>query len=63
MEQIMFLKFFFGNIVNDLNISQYSNFDPIIENVKDPILKAMLKYKKAFWLPDLNVKGMVFYFQ
>ena len=43
-------------------MSQYSNFDPIIENVRGPTLKAMLKYKKAFWLPDLNVKGMVFYF-
>ena len=25
---------FFGNIVKDLNISQYSDFDPTIENVK-----------------------------
>ena len=24
-----------GNIVKNLNISQYSDFDPIIENVKD----------------------------
>ena len=24
----------------------YSNFDPIIENVKDPTLEAILKYKK-----------------
>ena len=24
----------FGNIVNNLNISQYSDFDPVIENVK-----------------------------
>ena len=37
---------FFGNIVKNLNISQYSDFDPIIENVKDPTLKAILKYKK-----------------
>ena len=36
---------FFGNIVKNLNISQYSDFDPIIENVKDPTLKAILKYK------------------
>ena len=26
---------FFGNIVKNLDISQYSDFDPIIENVKD----------------------------
>ena len=37
---------FFDNIVKNLNISQYSDFDPIIENVKDPTLKAILKYKK-----------------
>ena len=37
---------FFGNIVKNLNISQYSDFDPIIENVKDPTLKAILKYEK-----------------
>ena len=29
-------------------MSQYSNFDPIIENAKGPTLKAMLTYKKAF---------------
>ena len=37
---------FFGNIVKNLNISQYSDFDPIIENVKGQTLKAVLKYKK-----------------
>ena len=37
---------FFDNIVKNLNISQYSDFDPIIENVKDPTLKAILKYEK-----------------
>ena len=36
----------FGNIVENLNISHYSNFDHIIENVKDPTLKAILKYEK-----------------
>ena len=37
---------FFGNIVKNFNISQYSDFDPITENVKDPTLKAIFKYKK-----------------
>ena len=36
----------FGNIVKNLNISQYSDFDPIKENVKDSTLKAFLKYEK-----------------
>ena len=34
------------NILKNLNISQYSDFDPIIENIKDATLKAILKYKK-----------------
>ena len=38
---------FFGNIVKNLNISQYSDFDPIIEKIKDPTLKAILKYEKC----------------
>ena len=37
---------FFGNIVKNINISQYSGFDPIKENVKDATWKAILKYKK-----------------
>ena len=37
---------FFGNIVKNLNISQYSDFDPSVENVKNASLKAILKYKK-----------------
>ena len=53
---------FFGNIVKNLNISQYSNFDPIIENVKYPTLKAVLKYKNtlSFMKSELNVIGIVF---
>ena len=37
---------FFGNIVKNVIIFQYSNFDAVIENVKDPTLKAILKYEK-----------------
>ena len=46
MEQLRFLKTFFFNIVKNFNISQYCDFDPTIENVKDPTLKAILKYEK-----------------
>ena len=46
MELLRFLKTFFFNIVKNLNISQYCDFDPTIENVKDPTLKAILKYEK-----------------
>ena len=38
---------FFGNIVKNLNISQYSDFDPIIENVKDPTLKSYSYIQKT----------------
>ena len=33
------------NIVKNLVINQYSNFDPVINHVKDPTLRAILKYK------------------
>ena len=36
---------FFSNIVTNLKIPQYSNFDPIAQNIEDPTLKAIMKYK------------------
>ena len=30
---------FFANIVKNLEINQLSNFDPVVNNVKDPTLK------------------------
>ena len=39
------LNTFSGNIVKNIEINQYSNFDPVIKNVKDPTLRAILKYK------------------
>ena len=36
---------FFSNIVKNIKIPQYSNFDPITQNIEDPTLKAILKYK------------------
>ena len=35
----------FSNIVKNLNIPQYSNFNPIAQNIEDPTLKAIVKYK------------------
>ena len=34
-----------SNIVKNLGIPVYNNFDPIVENMKDPVYKAILKYK------------------
>ena len=36
---------FFSNIVSNLNIPEYSVNDPFIDNINDPILKAIFKYK------------------
>ena len=33
------LNSFFSNIVKNLNISRYSEFDPVRENIVDPSLK------------------------
>ena len=40
------LKDFFLNIIKTLNIPQKNHTDSIIENVRDPTLKAILKYCK-----------------
>ena len=32
-------------IVKNLKIPQYSNFDPIAQNIEDPTLEAIVKYK------------------
>ena len=39
------LNTFFGNLLKNLEINQYSNFNPVINNVKDPNLRAILKCK------------------
>ena len=46
------LNTFFENIVKDLEKNQYSNFDPVINNAKDPTLRAILRYKGQ---PSINV--------
>ena len=45
LETVEVLNTFFGNIVKNLKINPYSNFDPMINHVKDPTLRAILKYK------------------
>ena len=39
------LNTFFSNIVSNLNIPEYPVNDPFIDNIDDPILKAVFKYK------------------
>ena len=35
----------FSNIVKNLKTPDYSNFEPVADNLKDPTLKAILKYR------------------
>ena len=44
-ETVGTLNDFFLNIVKNLNISRYSEFDTVTENIADPNLKAIFKYK------------------
>ena len=45
LERAQVLNTFFGNIVKNLEINQYSNFDSVITNVKDAPSRAILKHK------------------
>ena len=36
---------FFSNIVKNLNILRYSGTDSVAENITEPTLKAIMKYK------------------
>ena len=44
-ETVEILNKFFSNIVRSINIPVDNDFDPIIENMKEPVLKAIVKYK------------------
>ena len=37
---------FFSNVVSNFNISRFPDSDTLIQNIKDPTLKAILKYRK-----------------
>ena len=39
------LNAFFFNIFSNLNIAEYSNCEPLANNMSDPILKCVLKYR------------------
>ena len=39
------LNTFFSNVVNNLKIPQYADYDPIANNISDPILKAIVRYR------------------
>ena len=39
------LNTFFSNIVSNLKIEEYSNCDPLANNIRDPVLKCIVKYR------------------
>ena len=39
------LNTFFSNIVSSLNIAEYSNCEPLANNISDPVLKSFVKYR------------------
>ena len=48
------LNSFFSNIAKNLNISRYSEFDLVTENIADPTLKAIFKYKDHPSIPVIQ---------
>ena len=50
------LNTFFANIVSNLNIAEYSNCEPLANNISDPILKCVVKYRNH---PSILVIGEV----
>ena len=61
LETAEVLNAFFENIVKNLEINQNSNFDPVTKNVKDPALRAILKYKDhpSILAIQNNCKGQI----
>ena len=39
------LNILFSNIVSNLKIAEYTNCDPISENMNDPVITSIVKYR------------------
>ena len=48
------LNTFFSNIVGSLNIPEYITNDPILDNISDPIIKLIVKYRKHPSIPTIG---------
>ena len=64
MKILEVLNSFFSNVVKNLKIPQYSNFDPIAQNIEDPTLKAIGKYKNhpSILTIQAKYKGRIIFF-
>ena len=51
------LNTFFSNIVSNLKIEGYSNCDPLANNIRDPVLKCIVKYRNH---PSILAIGEVY---
>ena len=47
---------FFSTIISNLNIPEYPVSDPISNDINDPVLKSVLKYKDH---PSIKAIGMI----
>ena len=47
---------FFSNIVKNIKIPYYSNFDPIAQIIEDPTLKPIVKYKNHSRILTIQAK-------
>ena len=66
LETAEVLNKFFSNIVNNLEISKYSKYEPSIDNIEDQTLREILKYKnikitRALLLFKINSKVKMFF--
>ena len=48
------LNTFFSNIVSNLNIAEYSNCEPLNNNISDPVLKYVVKYRNHPSIPAIR---------
>ena len=53
-ETVEVLNNFFSNIVKKLKIPEYENLNSIIENIKDPVFRAILNYKNHSSIIAIN---------
>ena len=53
------LNNFFSNIVKKLKIPEYENLNSNIENIKDPVSRAILKYKNHPSIIAINEKSKI----
>ena len=56
MEIAKVLNTFFSNVIQNSNIFKFPDSDPLILNIKDPTLKAILKYNKRLAIIAIESK-------